>query len=111
MYTLYGIATCGTCKKARSFLKEEGIEATWTDLRDTPPSRAQVSRWVEAFGAKALRNTSGGSFRALGPERETWSDAEWLDAYVRDPMLIKRPLLEQNGKPVHLGFRTPWDLS
>ena len=102
---VHGIPTCQTCKNARSWLDGEGRDHDWIDLRDSPPSAARVKRWVKALGAKALRNTSGKSYRSLGPERDGWSDAEWTDAFVRDPMLIKRPVLELDGKPVAVGFK------
>ena len=60
---------------------------------------------MAAFGAKAMRNTSGGAYRALGDEKKTWSDARWQEAFAADPMLIKRPIVEKDGVPVAVGFR------
>jgi arsenate reductase (glutaredoxin) len=102
-----GIASCQTCKKARAWLEARGLDHTWIDLREAPPSRARVQRWVKSLGAKALRNTSGGSYRALGPEKADWDDAAWLEAYAADPMLIKRPVLEIDGRPAAVGFKEP----
>ena len=59
----------------------------------------------EALGAKAMRNTSGGSYRALPAEKKTWSDARWKAEFVKDVMLIKRPILEKDGVAVKVGFR------
>lgn len=103
--TVYGIPTCQTVKKAQSWLEAQGAEFERVDLRETPPSKARVQRWVKALGSKALRNTSGGSYRALGPEKKDWSDAEWVAAFVEDPMLIKRPVIERDGAAVLVGFR------
>lgn len=105
--SVYGISSCQTCKKARAYLADRGLDHRWVDLRATPPDRARVERWVAALGSKALRNTSGGSYRALGPEKQSWDDAAWLDALFADPMLIKRPVLEIAGAPVAVGFREP----
>ncbi len=101
---VYGIPSCGTVKKARSWLDSAGVAHTFVDFRATPPRRAQVDAWVARFGARALRNTSGGSYRALGPEKESWSDAQWADAFAADPMLIKRPVVERDGAPVIVGW-------
>jgi arsenate reductase (glutaredoxin) len=103
--SLYGIPTCQTCKKARAWLDERGLAHRWVDLREAPPSRAQIDAWVRALGAKPLRNTSGGSYRALGPEKASWSEAAWSEAFAADPMLIKRPVLELDGEAVAVGFR------
>ncbi len=103
--TIWGIPSCGTVKKAQAALSREGIAFVSRDLRTAPPTRADVERFVAAVGAKALRNTSGGSYRALGPEKDTFTDMQWVDAYVADPMLIKRPVIERDGVTVGVGFK------
>ena len=104
MLTIYGIPSCGTVKKARAWLDAAKRPHTFVDFRERPPARAQVEAWVAAFGTKALRNTSGGSYRALGPEKEGWTDRQWTDAFAADPMLIKRPVVEKDGVPVLVGW-------
>ena len=103
--TLYGIPTCGTVKKARKWLEAREVSYTWVDLREAPPSRDQIDGWVAAFGARPMRNTSGGAYRALGDEKKTWDDARWAAAFAEDPMLLKRPIIERGGVPVQVGFR------
>ena len=107
MITVYGIPSCGTVKKARAHLDANGVEHAFVDLRDTPPARARIDAWVAAFGARALRNTSGGAFRALGPEKAGWSDEAWAAAFAADPMLVRRPVIERDGTPVVVGYRDP----
>jgi arsenate reductase len=87
---VYGIPTCGTVKKARKWLDDRGATYRWVDLRADPPDRARVAGWVAAVGYAPLRNTSGGAYRALGAEKDGWSDAEWIDAYAADPMPTAR---------------------
>jgi arsenate reductase (glutaredoxin) len=105
--TVYGIPNCGTCKKARQWLDHQAIPYTFVNTKETPPNSALVTAWVEALGARPLRNTSGQSYRALGNEKQTWSDAEWIEAFSRDPMLLKRPLFVKDGQAVLVGFRAP----
>lgn len=101
---VYGIPTCGTVRKAKSWLDNKKIDYVSVDLRQNPPSRAQLQGWVRAVGSRALRNTSGGSYRALGEEKESWSEEQWLDAFAADPMLIKRPVIERDGSLLLVGF-------
>jgi arsenate reductase len=103
--TVYGIPSCGTVKKARTWLDEKGVAHTFVDFRATPPSSQQVRAWVAAFGAKSMRNTSGGAYRALPDEKAAWSDAEWTARFIADPMLIKRPIVEKDGAPLTVGFK------
>jgi len=105
--TLYGIPTCGTCKKAIGWMKENDLEYQFVNTRQDPPSKPQIQRWVKEIGWKPLRNTSGGSYRALGDQKNDWSDQEWIDAFAKDPMLIKRPVIEVDQKVVAVGFRDP----
>lgn len=102
--TVYGIPNCGTVKKALAALKQRGQDVEFVDFRQTPLSPARVARWVQFFGNRALRNVSGGSYRALGPEREDWSDDQWIEAFVLDPMLLRRPIVEQHGAPLLVGW-------
>ena len=60
---------------------------------------------MQTVGSKVLRNTSGGSYRGLGPEKKTWSDSRWADAFAADPMLLKRPVITRDGSVVQVGFR------
>jgi arsenate reductase len=105
MLVVYGIPSCGTVKKARAWLNDRGVAHGWVDFRATPPGRARVEAWVRTFGARAMRNTSGGAYRALPEAKDAWSDAEWIEAFAADPMLIKRPVIERDGAPVLVGFR------
>jgi arsenate reductase len=104
---VWGIPACGTVKKARTWLHEQGHAHTFVDLRQSPPSAATIATWVRAFGVPALKNTSGGSYRALPADRDTWSDERWVQAFVADPMLVRRPVVEKDGQPVQVGWRTP----
>lgn len=102
---VWGIPSCGTVKKARAALQGAGLAFTDRDLREAPPTAADVARFVAAVGVKALKNTSGGSYRALAAEKDTWTDAEWTAAFARDPMLIKRPVIERDGVVVTVGWK------
>ena len=102
---VWGIPSCSTVKKARAFLDDNGVVHRFADLRATPPTNATVARWVKAFGSKALRNTSGASYRALPSDKDTWADARWIELLTADPMLIKRPVIEKDGAAVLVGFK------
>jgi arsenate reductase len=102
---VWGIPTCGTVKKARAALVAAGIAWVDRDLRSSPPSVQDVARFVAAVGVGALKNTSGGSYRALGPQKDQWSDRQWIEAFASDPMLIKRPVIEGDRGVVLVGWK------
>lgn len=102
---VYGIPNCGTCKKAMVWLDQQGIAYEFVNTKDHSPTKAMIQEWVDALGSQPMRNTSGQSYRALGEERQTWSDAQWVDAFAQDAMLLKRPLFVKEGKAVMVGFK------
>ncbi|WP_088890872.1 Spx/MgsR family RNA polymerase-binding regulatory protein [Leptolyngbya ohadii] len=103
--TVYGIPNCGTCKKALQWLDTNTIAYEFISTKEHPPSRETIAAWVEALGAKPMRNTSGQSYRALGDEKNDWTDAQWTEAFAKDAMLLKRPLFVQDGQAIAVGFR------
>ena len=102
---VYGIPNCGTVKKAIAWLEDNDIDYDFVNTRAQPPSKKTISAWVDELTARPMRNTSGGSYRALGEEKKEWSDQQWIDAFAEDYMLLKRPLFEKDGKAVMVGFR------
>jgi arsenate reductase len=102
---IYGISSCGTVKKAKAWLQAHGQEFETVDLRKSPPTADKVGTWVATFGSKAMRNTSGGAYRALGADKTQWSEERWVSEFTAEPMLIKRPIIERQGKPLKVGFR------
>ncbi|MBN3960094.1 Spx/MgsR family RNA polymerase-binding regulatory protein [Nostoc sp. NMS8] len=102
---VYGIPNCGTCKKALTWLQANSIDYEFINTKDTSPTRDQIQNWVKSLGSAAMRNTSGQSYRALGEQKKTWTDRQWIDAFALDAMLLKRPLFVKDGTAVLVGFR------
>jgi arsenate reductase (glutaredoxin) len=102
---VYGIPNCGTCKKALTWLDNNGIAYEFINTKEQPPTQSQIQAWVEALGNKPMRNTSGQSYRDLGAQKNNWTDQEWIAAFAQDPMLLKRPLFVNAGMAVLVGFR------
>ena len=102
---VYGIPNCGTCKKALAWLDEKGIDYDFINTKEQPPTKDMISSWVSALTARPMRNTSGKSYRAIGDEKKSWSDQQWIEAFAEDAMLLKRPLFEKDAQAVMVGFR------
>jgi len=102
---VFGIKTCDTVRKACKWFEANGVQVERIDFRANPPASDQVRDWVAHFGVKALKNTSGGAYRALPDAKKDWDDASWAEAFCKDPMLIKRPVIVRDGTPIGVGFR------
>ncbi|MCU0527620.1 MAG: Spx/MgsR family RNA polymerase-binding regulatory protein [Elainella sp. Prado103] len=101
---VYGIPTCGTCKKALQWLKAHQIDYEFINTKEQPPDRERIRDWVESLGAKPLRNTSGQAYRALN-NHQNWTDEQWIDAFAENAMLLKRPLFVQGDRAIAVGFK------
>ena len=99
---------CSTCRKARAWLTDHGIDFEERDIVGRPPSKAELARWIPASGLPVSKwlNTSGLSYRALGKDRiAAMSESQLIDALTRDGKLVKRPVLVSAGQ-VLVGFNT-----
>ena len=102
---VYGIPTCGTCKKALQWLDAQQISYEFINTKEQPPNTEQIANWVKTLGDKPMRNTSGQSYRALDETKDTWNEAEWVTAFSDDVMLLKRPIFVKDGTAIAVGFR------
>ncbi|WP_110113795.1 arsenate reductase family protein [Bacillus sp. CGMCC 1.16541] len=106
--TFYSYPKCGTCRKAKKWLDDQGITYEEIHIVENPPTREQIKSYYENSGLelKKFFNTSGQKYRELGmkDKMKTASEDELLDLLASDGMLIKRPLLT-DGKKVTVGFK------
>ena len=65
MKLFFEYPNCTTCKRAKKFLKENGIEFKEISLKDKTPTKAQIKSVQGSMGLKRLFNTSGKSYRDL----------------------------------------------
>lgn len=98
---------CSTCRKARKWLDENGVDYTERDIVKQNPQADELREWVKQSGFKTRRffNTSGIKYRELHLKDKLgdMSDDEMLALLATDGMLVKRPILVGNGQ-VQVGF-------
>lgn len=104
MYLLYGIPNCDTVKKAKKSLEQRGVEFEFVNLKKESPSKALLERWKKAFDGQWPINKKGRTYRQLKEEIESMSDKELVGLITENTSLIKRPVLEKNGKVVCFGY-------
>lgn len=106
MYKLYGIANCSTVKKARDWLAAHGIAVEFHDFKKLGLDAATALSWLRQSDWTGLVNRSGLTWRGLPEQRK--QDIRDADAalalMLEKTSVIKRPLLEQDGKLLHAGF-------
>ena len=104
MTTLYGISNCDTIRKARRWLKENGIDYRFHDVREDGINEALLSTWMKQLDWELLLNRRSSSWRRLpAATRENINPKAALDIMLQQPTIIKRPLLDHHGQ-LHPGF-------
>ncbi len=102
---MYGIKNCDTIKKAKKWLEENGTEFTFHDYKKDGIERAQLLEWIKALGWQALVNKRGTTYRKLDNSvKENMNEALAINVMLENNSIIKRPLLEHNGRFL-LGFK------
>jgi arsenate reductase (glutaredoxin) len=104
--TIYGIKNCDTMKKARAWLEKHGVEYAFHDYKAAGIERERLARWEKKVGWETLLNRSGTTFHKLPDKDKSGLDAEKAMALMlREPSMIKRPVLELGGGKVLVGFQ------
>ncbi|WP_040224657.1 arsenate reductase family protein [Bhargavaea cecembensis] len=113
----YGYPKCTTCRKAKKWLDEHGVDYEERNIKETPPAEGELRDLIRTSGLelKKFFNTSGMSYRELGLKDRLpdMTDDEKIALLASDGMLLKRPIVT-DGRKVTVGFREPefenaWD--
>lgn len=99
---------CSTCKKAKAFLDDRGVEYKERHIVEENPSFDELKKWYKMsdYPLKRFFNTSGMRYREMGLKDKLphMSEEEQLELLATDGMLVKRPILV-DGEWVRVGFK------
>lgn len=89
---------CSTCKKAKKWLDERGVDYIDRHIVEDNPSAGELRGWQAKSGLPLRRffNTSGMLYRELGVKKrfeEGMTDDEAFELLATNGMLVKRPLV------------------
>lgn len=100
---------CTTCKKAKKWLDEHGVDYTDRHIVEDNPTAEELASWRQRSGLPLRRffNTSGMKYRELGIKAQLdagMCDEDAFALLATDGMLVKRPLVVGDDF-VLVGFR------
>ncbi|WP_017731900.1 ArsC family reductase [Nafulsella turpanensis] len=103
---VYGIKNCGTVKKAITWLNEHNLEFEFHDYKKQSITASRLQEWSRQLGWEALINRKGMTWRKLDEvQKEQIKDQNTaIEALLSNTSMIKRPIIEQDGKIVAVGF-------
>jgi arsenate reductase (glutaredoxin) len=106
---LYGIPNCNTVKKARDWLDTHHIAYEFHDFKKSGIDEATLINWLNQQPWEKLVNRAGMTWRALSDEaKASVKDNVSASTLMREKTsVIKRPVVEKDGKILSLGFDEP----
>lgn len=105
MPTLYGIKNCDTIKKARKWLDQNGIDYLFHDYRENGLTTELLKDFLARSNWQTLLNQRSTSWRQLDESKKADLDEnKALGLMLETPTLIKRPVLDHDGKLI-VGFK------
>lgn len=103
---VYGIPNCNTVKKARTWLDEQGQPFAFHDYKKQGVPADRLDAWIKQVGWEVLVNRQGATWRQLDDATKAGVvDAASARALMLDKAsVIKRPVIEQAGQVLVVGF-------
>lgn len=104
--TVYGIKNCNTVKSALDWLKKHKVDFEFHDYKSKGITEAKLKEWSKQVGWESLVNKRGTTWRQLDDAIQTSiiNEKSAIALMKEKTSVIKRPLIEKNGKVVALGF-------
>ena len=104
--TIYGIKNCDTMKKARAWLDTHKVDYAFHDYKTAGIERGKLEGWAKKAGWETLLNRAGTTFKKLpDKDKEGVTEKKALVLMLKQPSMIKRPVLELGGGKILVGFK------
>jgi len=99
--TIYHNPKCSKSRETLALLKARGVAPRIIDYLKTPPTEAELRTIVGKLGIQAAQLVRKGEdiYKAKYAGK-TLSEAQWIAAMVRNPILIERPIVVRGAKAV-----------
>lgn len=106
MKTVYAIPNCNMVKKALDWLKKNKIAYEFHDYKKNGITTTILTNWCKQVGWEALLNKKGATWRQLTPDIQAsiTTQKAAIALMIEKTSIIKRPLIEEDGKILVLGF-------
>lgn len=96
--TIYHNPRCSKSRETLDLLTAKGRKPTVVEYLKRPPSAAELTRIIAMLGipARDLLRKAEANDAAINPD--TMTEQELIAAMVRNPTVIERPIVVNNGK-------------
>jgi len=99
---IYHNPQCSKCRETLALLDDANVEAEIVEYLDTPPNRDELVEILTMLDMKPreLMRTHESEYKDNHLDDESISEEALIDAMIRFPILIERPIVINNGKAI-----------
>ena len=98
MIKIYGIKNCDSVKKAIKYFKNNDLDYTLIDFKETKVEEETIASWLKQVEISKLFNTRGTTYRTLKLKELNLDDTQKETWLAKENMLIKRPVIDYQEK-------------
>ncbi len=100
-FTIYHNPKCTKSRGTLALLQAHGVEPKVIEYLKTPPSASELKTLVAKLGIQpeALVRKGEDVYKS-DYAGKTLTDAQWIDAMVKHPILIERPIVVSGARAV-----------
>lgn len=95
---IFGTKNDANTRKALRFFKERRINVHFVDFKVKAPSKGELRRFVQKFGADAVIDREAKRFLALGLRTAYYGDDRWLEIATEEPLILRTPLVRRENQ-------------
>mgnify|MGYP001357731080 FL=1 len=98
--TIYHNPRCSKSRQTLNLLQERGIQPTIIEYLETPPSAKKLGEILVMLGLRPreLMRNKEDVYAASSLDNPNLSDDDLIEAMVKHPILIERPIILANDK-------------
>lgn len=98
--TIYHNPRCSKSRQTLELLKKRGLEPRIVEYLKTPPDRRVLAKLLRLLELRPrdLMRTGGPEYKEYNLDNASLTDDQLMDALVKFPALIQRPIVVANGK-------------
>lgn len=101
-YTFYHNPACSKSRDGLELLQSRNVELDIVHYLEVPPTAIELKALVDKLGlpARALLRDYEEAYQKLGLDNPDLTEEQLIDAMVREPILIQRPVLADSTRAV-----------
>jgi arsenate reductase len=100
-FTIFHNPRCTKSRQTLALLQESGAEPEIVEYLKTPPTAAELKAIVAKLGMRPEQLVrKGEDIYKASYAGKTLTDAQWIEAMVKHPILIERPIVVSGSRAV-----------